>query len=186
MTSYEDAKKAVRGARSPTQGRMHFAALLAAAAALGPDDFIVVGGSAIEFHTVGEYTSGDIDIVSSRADALRKVLRRWRFSGGPRVWLNEDLGIVVDLVKYPYTGDLSRTQVYTTPYGMIRVAGIEDLLVKRLASAKHWKIPGDVEHAKLLALLYGDRLDWDYVRKYAAHNDVVDFLEALLTGIGRV
>src|SRR3972149_151773 len=53
MTSYEDVKKAARTARSPTQGRIHFAALLAAAAELGPDDFIVVGGAAIEFHTVG-------------------------------------------------------------------------------------------------------------------------------------
>ena len=186
MTSYENVKKAVRTAQSPTQGRIHFAALLASAAQLGPDDFIVVGGSAIEFHTVGEYTSGDIDIVSSRSDALRKVLHQWKFTGGRRVWLSEDLGIVVDLVKYPYTGDLARTQVYTTPYGMIRVAGMEDLLVKRLASAKHWKIPGDVEHAKLLALIYRDRLDWDYVRNYAALNDVEDFLEALLRAIERV
>jgi hypothetical protein len=185
MTSYEDVTRAVRIAPSPTQGRVHFAALLAGAAEVDPDDFIVVGGSAIEFHTVGEYTSGDIDIVSSRSDALRTVLHQWKFTGGPRVWLNEDLGIVVDLVKYPYTGDLARTQVYTTPYGMIRVAGIEDLLVKRLASAKHWKIPGDVEHAKLLALLYGDRLDWDYVRKFAALHDVEDFLEALLRAIER-
>ena len=186
MTSYEDVKRAVQTARTPTKGRIHFAALLASAAQLGPDDFIVVGGSAIEFHTVGEYTSGDIDIVSSQSDSLRKVLRQWKFTGGPRVWLNEDLGIVVDLVKFPYTGDLARTQVFTTPYGMIRVAGMEDLLVKRLASAKHWKIPGDVEHAKLLALLYGDRLDWNYVRKYAAVNDVEDFLDALLRAIERV
>ena len=186
MTSYEDVRRAVRTAQSPTQGRIHFAALLASAAQVGPDDFIVVGGSAIEFHTVGEYTSGDIDIVSSRSDALRKVLHHWKFTGGPRVWLNEDLGIVVDLLRFPYTGDLARTQVFTTPFGMIRVAGIEDLLVKRLASAKHWRIPGDVDHAKLLSLLYGDRLDWDYVRKYAAFNDVEDFLEALLRAIGRV
>ena len=186
MTSYEDVKRAVRTAQSPTQGRIHFAALLASAAQVGPDDFIVVGGSAIEFHTVGEYTSGDIDIVSSRSNALRKVLRRWEFTGGPRVWFNEDLGIAVDLVTYPYTGDLARTQVYTTPYGTIRVAGVEDLLVKRLASAKHWKIPGDIEHAKLLALLYGDRIDWDYVRKFAALHDVEDFLEALLKAINKV
>jgi len=185
MTSYEDVKTAVRTARSPTQGRIHFAALLASAAQVGPDDFIVVGGSAIEFHTVGEYTSGDVDIVSSRSDDLRKVLHQWKFTGGPRVWLNEDVGIVVDLVEYPYTGDLARTQVYSTLYGTIRVAAVEDLLVKTLASAKHWKIPGDIDHAKLLALLYRDRLDWDYVREYAALNGVEDFLDSLLRAIER-
>lgn len=183
MTSFEHVEKTVQTAASPTQGRIYFAALLASTAGLGPDDSIVVGRSAIEFHMVGEYTSGDIDITSSRPDALREVLRGWKFSGGPRVWLNEDLGIVVDLVRFPYTGDVTRTQLYTTPYGRIRVAGVEDLLVKGLASAKHWRIPGDLEHAKLLSLLYGDRLDWGYVRRYAALNDVEDFLEALLKAI---
>ena len=183
---YAEVRRAVRGARSATEGRIHFAAILAGAARLGPDDFIVVGGSAIEFHTVGEYTSGDIDIVSSEPEALREVLRRWTFTGGPRVWSSDDLGIVVDLVKSPYAGDVDRSQVVTTPYGTIRVAGVEDLLVKRLASAKHWKAPGDVDHAKMLAVLYRDRIDWAYVRRFAALNDVEDFLDALLRGIQRI
>jgi len=183
MSSYDIVRNAVKAAESPTQARLHFAALLAREAGLGPDDFIVVGDSAIEFHTVGEYTSGGIDIVSSRSDALRGVLRGWKFTGGPRVWVSDDLEIVVDLGKYPYTGDVARTQVVTTPFGTVRIAGAEDLLVKRLASAKHWRIPGDVDHARLLAVLYRDRMDWDYVRRFAALNDVVDYLDALLTSI---
>ena len=183
MSSYEVVRDAVKASPSPTQGRLHFAALLAREAGLGPDDFIVVGGSAIEFHTVGEYTSGDIDIVSSRSDALRGILRGWKFTGGPRVWVSEGLEIVVDLVKYPYTGDLARTQVVATPFGAVRIAGIEDLLVKRLASAKHWKAPGDVDHARLLAVLYRDRIDWEYVRTFAALNDVKDYLDALLRSL---
>jgi len=31
------------------------------------------------------------------------------------------------------------------PYGPVRLAAIEDLLVKRLASAKHWKVRGDFD-----------------------------------------
>lgn len=180
MTSYEDVAAAVQSARSPTEGRINLAALLATEAGLSLDDFIVVGGSAIEVHTVGRYTSGDIDIVSSRSSVLQAILKEWRFEGGPRVWSNGDLGIVVDLVKSPYTGDITRTTIVTTPFGQFRLAGIEDLLVKRLASTKHWRGPGDFEHAKLLAGLFKDRIDWSYVRKLAAEYDVEDLLNTLM------
>lgn len=183
MIPYEEVVVAVRKARSPTEGRIYFAALLASAAGVPPDDFIVVGGSAIEFHTVGEYTSSDVDIVSSRWSGLRDVLRGWRFTGGLRVWVNVDLGIAVDLVKHPYTGDIGRTHVVSTPYGEIRVAGIEDLLVKRLASTKHWKVAGDFEHARLLAVLYREKIDWAYVGQLAKTYDVEDVLAVLMKAL---
>src|SRR2546428_753819 len=48
MSSYEVVRDAVKAGPSPTQGRLHFAALLAREAGPGPDDFISMGGSASE------------------------------------------------------------------------------------------------------------------------------------------
>lgn len=176
---YDEVKKALQRAGSPTEGRLFFAALLGKAAGVPTDDLIVVGGSAIEFYTVGEYTSDDIDIVSSQSTLLQDVLRGWDFQEEGRIWVHEALGIVVDFVRYPYTGDKSRTQVLSTPYGAVRVAALEDLVVKRLISTKHWRIEGDFEHARLLAALYGDRMDWEYIERLSEDQRVQDVLEIL-------
>jgi len=179
VASYEEVEAIVSGAPSPTERRLRFAALLASELRASTAEFVIVGGSAIEFYTRGQYTTGDVDVVyTGRIDAS-KVLTAWRFIRQGRIWLNEGLGIVLDFVKPPYTGDLARTQTLETPYGSIRLAGLEDLIVKRLASAKHWRRPGDADHAQLLAAGYEDRVNWDYIERLAAEYDVKDLLAVL-------
>jgi len=63
MIQYDEVVEKLKPARSPTEQRLHFSAILATAAGASTDEFIVVGGSAIEFYTDGRYTSCDIDIV---------------------------------------------------------------------------------------------------------------------------
>ncbi|TLZ52084.1 MAG: hypothetical protein E6K18_03480 [Methanobacteriota archaeon] len=185
LISREELKSRLRTAPDQTQYRLYFAAILADAAAIPTDDFIVVGGSAIEIYTVGEYTSGDIDIVSSEHDNLRTVMRSWGFKRDGSVWTDEELGLVVDLNPSPYTGDIQKTSVMPTPFGSIRLAAIEDLLVKRLASAKFWKVRGDFDHAKLLAVAFRDRIDWEYVQAFAQKSKVDDWLARLLEAMDR-
>jgi len=184
--TYEELVAKLESARNPTERRLHFSALLAAACEVPADEFIIVGGSAIEIYTRGEYTSGDIDIVLSPSWDVGKTLRAWRFSKQGRLWVNEKLKIVVDFVQYPYTYDQSKTQVLVTPYGSVRIAAIEDLLIKRMISAKWWKRPGDLEHAKMLAILYRDRIDWRYVEQLATQFEVADLLSSLRKALSNV
>ena len=181
MLSGAELRATLLGVPDPTQRRLAFAALLVRESGVDTDDFIVVGGSAIEFYTRGAYTSGDIDIVSSKLEPFRRVLAGWGFASQGRLWYSDELAIVIDFVKFPYTGDVRRTQVLTTPFGPLRLAAIEDLIIKRLLSAKYWKIKGDVDHARILAAQYRDTLDWDYMRSYAAREEVDDFFAALET-----
>lgn len=167
------------GSPSPTERRLRFAALLASGLGASETEFVIVGGSAIEFYTRGEYTTGDVDVVYTGHADVSKLLLEWRFIRQGRIWLNDGLGIVLDFVKPPYTGDLARTQILETPYGSIRLAALEDLIVKRLASAKHWRRPHDADHAQLLAAGYEDRIQWGYVERLAAEYDVEDLLAIL-------
>jgi len=169
----------VSGAPSPTERRLRFAALLASELRASETEFVIVGGSAIEFYTRGDYTTGDVDVVYTGHADVGRLLLAWRFIRQGRIWLNEGLGIVLDFVKPPYTGDLTRTQVLETAYGSIRLAALEDLIVKRLASAKHWRRPGDADHAQLLAAGYEERIEWAYVERLAAEYDVEDLLAVL-------
>src|SRR3990170_5879733 len=181
--SYENLKAKLSAAPDRTQYRLYFSALLAKAAAIPTDEFFVVGGSAIEIYTVGEYTSGDLDIVSSQNERLRTVLKSWNFQRDGRIWVNAELGLVVDLNRYPYAGDIEKTTIVTTPYGSIRLSAIEDLLVKRLASAKFWKQKDDFDHAKLLTVEFWDRIDWAYLERFASEKEVSDLLARLREAI---
>lgn len=182
---YDEVLRALGRASSPTERWLYLSALLAQAAGVPAEDFIIVGGSAIELHTSRQYTTGDVDIVSSQAERMKGILRGWGFEKEGRVWVSKDLGIVVDFVGTRYTGDLARTQILRTPFGAVRVAAIEDLIVKRLASAKHWKAAGDLDHAKLLIGVYRERLDWEYTLRLAREYDVFDLLNVLREGLSR-
>ncbi len=167
------------GEGDTTRRLLIFAALLSGESELREDTVIVVGGSAIELYTRGAYVSGDVDLVAPDLDRVSSALRRWGFRKEGRLWLREDWKLAVDLVGTPYTGSSTRTWTVTTPYGPVRLAAIEDLLVKRLASAKHWRQPGDLEHAALLGKRFQDSIDWTYAREQAERYAVADLLRAL-------
>jgi hypothetical protein len=133
----------------------------------------------MEIYTVGRYTSGDIDIVSDERERLIRVLLHWEFKRPSRVFESTELGLVIDLVKPPYTGSVERTTLATTPFGPVRLAAIEDLLVKRLSSTGNWSRKSDLEHAKMLALQFADSLDWGYIEQYARVHSVLELAKQL-------
>jgi hypothetical protein len=161
------------GTPGPTYSRIIlFGALLSTE--IG-SEVIVVGGSAIEVYTRGGYASGDIDIVGGE-ERIRTVLKRWGFHKDGRIWIQEDWKLAVDTVGEHYTGDRSRTRELSTSYGRVRLAGVEDLIAKRLASAKHWNIPDDIGQAAQLLAGFGDEIDWTYLQEVAARHAVTDLL----------
>lgn len=162
----------------PSRRRLYFAALLGREVANVKAPPIIVGGSAIELYSQGSYVSGDIDLVGPRKELIA-VLERWGFRRDGRLWHRADLEIAVDLVGSDYTGDIQRTREIYTPFGPVLVAAVEDLLVKRLASAKHWRIPNDIEQALLLAVAYDRELDWNYVEELSGRYHVADLLGSL-------
>lgn len=69
------------------------------------------------------------------------------------------------------------------PYGRVRFVALEDLIIKRLISVKHWRRKGDLDHAKLLAAMYGDVPDWDYMGTSAMEYDVAGLLTSLRSAL---
>lgn len=178
MTTLQEVNEILSNEKDEAQRILSFAALLAQKTGLSDRAMIVVGGSAIEIYTEGAYVSGDIDIVG-RAEKILPVLKEWGFQKEGRTWYQKDWKMVVDVLSREYRGDWEHTQVLSTPYGRVRLAAIEDLLVSRLISAKWWRIPDDVRHAELLAAKYGDVIDWEYVTDHAKREQVEDLLAEL-------
>jgi hypothetical protein len=175
--SKEELERAVGSARSKPERIQFLGALLEKATG---DPVIIVGGSAIEVYTSGRYSSADIDIVTPRTRAV-KVVESWGFAPNGRVWRRKDWGIDVDLVGPDFAGSRQKIETIETPYGPVRLAGVEDLLVKRLAELKHWPTTAKwrkslIEQIELLVAEYADEMDEDYLRFIARRDDVVDVL----------
>ncbi len=188
MVAYETVKRVILGTGDPTERKVRFMALLTSSLPKGGRRPVLAGGSAIEVYLDGTLRTGDMDVVY-RVEALRGVLKAWHFErwGGLRSWANEELGLAVDTVGEELTGSYERVTTIATDYGPATIIGIEDLILKRLASAKFWKVSSDMEQAYLLARAYLDRVDWGYVEAEADKADISDFLAKLrkMTGARR-
>ena len=180
MVDYSRVKKVVLATDDPTERKIRFMALLTSSLPKVGRKPVLAGGSAIEVYLDGMLRTGDMDIVYD-VKGLTTVLKAWRFSlgGGLTAWANEELGLAVDVVGEEYSGSYDRVTTITTEYGPATIMGVEDLIVKRLASAKFWKVPTDVEQAFLLAKAHGDRVDWNYIQEESRRADIGDYLGKL-------
>ena len=180
MVDYSRVKRVILATEDPTERKIRFMALLTSSLPKGQRRPVLAGGSAIEVYLDGTLRTGDMDIVYN-AKVLTEVLKVWRFSlgGGLRAWANEELGLAIDAVGEDYSGSYERVTTITTEYGPATVMGIEDLIVKRLASAKFWKVPTDLEQAFLLAKAHYDNIDWNYVQDESRKADIDEYLAKL-------
>jgi hypothetical protein len=183
VTSAGDVAAMLAGQPDAATRTLYFSAMLAAEA--GHLDIVVVGGSAIEIYTEGAYVSGDIDLVGP-PEALARTLTGWGFEHESRVWFHRAWGLTLDLVGPRYNGRADRTQRVETPYGPVRLAGPEDLIVKRMISAAYWKIPDDFNQAVLLAIRHRDLIDWAYLEEQARRELVSQLLPQLRERMGAV
>lgn len=180
MIEAKVVERALESAENSAARILYFAALLSAALRATEGPVVIVGGSAIEVYTTGVYTSGDIDLVTSRSSAAR-VLNSWGFRSEGRTWYHKSWKLDVDLVGVDYTGSLSRIREVETPYGPVRLAAVEDLIIKRLSEAKHWqgRRQEAFEQAALLASEMSGDLDELYLDARARQEEVVDILADL-------
>jgi len=129
---------------------------------------ILVGGSAVEFYTLGTCKSIDIDLLADR-ESLIKVLEEMGFSKIGRHWFyTKDIGIEI-------VGDSAegrRVNKILHEGKLIHVVSIEDLIVDRLNACKHWKSQYDCEQAQVLFNVYSEKIDLDYLKKRMVEEDV--------------
>jgi hypothetical protein len=172
MTTAEEVGRILRSTPKSYDRILYFGALLARESG---SEVVIVGGSAIEVYTRGDYVSGDIDIRAERP-AVRLALSHWEFLDQGRLWTRADWKIAVDVVGNRYTGDPYRATTISTPYGPVQIAVVEDLFVKRLAAAKHWQVRAALVEAELLWRDYLDTMDVEYLDRQAVTYKVQDLL----------
>jgi len=145
-----------------------FSALLAKESGLGTNGMTVVGGSAIEIYTEGDYVSEDLDLVVDSRVSVTDVLKRWGFRDHGKGWSKDEWALFVDPMQQPDSGSRRLSQIIATSVGSFRIASVEDLIIRRVRESIAWpNRQVAFSHAVLLVERSGSNLDWDYIGFYA-------------------
>ncbi|TMI18042.1 hypothetical protein E6H32_07095 [Candidatus Bathyarchaeota archaeon] len=135
----------------------------------------LVGGQAVETYTAGQFTTGDIDITTTDQEATEEILALLGFKREGMVWINEAISVAVHIVDMvPKRVEKVRT-IHVRNYA-VRVVGVEELIIDRLAAAKFWKSQRDAEQAKALLSGFSKSIDVKYLRRRAKEEKVDDVL----------
>ena len=140
-----------------------------------PESVYIVGGQAVETYTAGQFKTGDIDIVTPDSKAAEEILSRMGFEREGIIWLNKTLGLAIHIVgSFAKNSEKARI-VHAGPY-KVRIVGVEDLIVDRLAAAKFCNSQVDLEQAKALWKGFRRQIGLQYLRKRAREEKVEDVL----------
>src|SRR5438105_3666989 len=130
----------IQADKDPTRKAAKLASLCSALFRERGVELVVVGGSAIELLTDGEYTSGDIDVctVSGKALPLRvrqELMGLLSAKGGPRSW--EIAGMYVDLLGPLESFARTPFRIIEGPFGAIKIIQPEELFAERVLVANY-------------------------------------------------
>ncbi len=170
----DEFRAAILSEETPHRQVRAFGAMLATESGLGTEGLTVVGGSALEIYTEGDYVSGDVDLIAEDRERVVSVLRAWGFRKKGIYWVSPDFRPSVQIVGKYDSGSRLHTQIISTPYGRVRIGSVEDIVVKRLIEARHWRRPSALAEAMLAVERYGREMDWDYVEFIAKKDGVGD------------
>ncbi len=173
-----------RKIEDPLRRRLYVCALVTAA--LPPSNslpYIVVGGNALEFYTLGDYTTMDVDLVSARRSDIGNILESWGFNQMGRHWYHTDLDVAIEIPDDVLAGSEEKiTQVEIEGLN-VYIIGVEDLIIDRVNAYVHWRSIDDGDWAKELMALYKQEIDWDYLATCARTEEILEALNALKSAI---
>lgn len=140
---------------------------------------ILVGGGAVELFTEGAYTTGDLDLVGSVPRRVQSRLRDSGFVRQGRHWIQEDLEVFLEFPASELDeGETSRKLEVLG--STVRVLGLEELIVDRLAAWQFWSSTIDGYNAWLLLDRRGDEVDSVRLEELARAREVAAALRELL------
>ena len=130
---------------------------------------ILVGGGALEFYTAGGYATKDVDLALPVAPEVDAAFAALGLEKEGRYWFHPECDLLFEApAPAGLPGeDAPRTEVEIDGLRVV-IIGIEDLLIDRLRAWVHRNSDEDGRWTRRLALLYPDRIDWEYARERAS------------------
>ncbi len=143
---------------------------------------IVVGGTALEVYTVGDYLTADLDIVVPARDALIRELEAMNFQREGRLWYHPEWELLVEIPDEQLAGAPERIIKIEVDSYTVACIGLEDLIIDRLNAGVHWRSQEDMRWVETLLHAYREQLDLSYLRQRAQEEETLEALDRLLKG----
>lgn len=177
MVALEKINKAIKF-EDPLKRHMAIAATIADELQKAGSDVAIVGGTAVQFYTAGDYMTQDIDFVATRTDKIKEVMTNLGFKNDAGTWyLPGQENVVVEFPGDELDGSWQKTQPVELPdHGTVKVIGVEDIIIDRACAAKFWKDQSDTWVASIM-YTHNDKIDWDYLYKRADYELVRDVID---------
>src|SRR2546428_9265464 len=106
-------------------------------------------------------------MTSTDSKTTEEFLKRLGFRNVSMIWLNEQLGVAIQIVGDSLAGSFEKTRtIQTGPYN-VKAIGAEDLIVDRLSHAKLWNSSGALAKAKVPYSNFERQLNDSYLHKPA-------------------
>lgn len=141
---------------------------------------IIVGGTALEVYTVGDYLTADLDLVASAYHEVANELEAMRFQREGRIWYHPDWELVVEIPDEQLAGDPERIVTLEVEGYTAACIGLEDLIIDRLNAGVHWQSQEDLRWVQALLRAYQPQLDLPYLQQRAQTEGTLEVLNRLL------
>lgn len=136
---------------------------------------VLVGGSAVQLYTGGNYMSIDMDIYLDDIMPAVGILEKYGFVKAGRHYFSAEYDLLAEFVSGRIPEKISEIE-----YGedVILVSSLEEVIIDRLNAAKWRNIPKDLEWVRVMISTGDGRgLDMDYLCRRAAEEDIEDYLK---------
>ncbi len=156
--------------KSSLDKKLYFTAILTEALKGEGAKPIIVGGTAVEFYTLGGYSTLDLDLVYEKREALEKLLQGLGFKRYGRHWYEEGPDLAIEVLSSTLTGSMDKLTKIEIDGITAYMIGIEDIIADRLNAYVHWKSEDDGRWARRIMFLHRDKIDWAYLEDRSKRN----------------
>ena len=149
--------------QDPLERQMAIASVICSELANYGTRTVVVGGSAVEFYTMANYLTMDIDLIATTPEYIKQVMLSLGFKSSGGTWyLPEHPKVIVEFPPGPLAGSWERVQPVTMPDGtVVNVIGLEDIIIDRALAATYWT--DSPEWVRFLMVAHYHDIDWGYL-----------------------
>ena len=141
---------------------------------------ILIGGTALEYYSLGGYATSDVDIALPYDPAVDRVFAELDFKKEGRYWVNDELDLLFEAPAGILKGEDAELTKVSLDDLVCYVLGLEDLIIDRLNGYVHWKWEDDGRWVRRLVHLYRPELDIEYLRRRANQEKTIEALETIL------
>ena len=173
----------VKAVTDPLQRKLW--ALAVITKALEPEKLrpILIGGTALEYYSLGGYATADVDIALPYEPIVDKIFNELGFKKEGRYWTHAELDLLFEAPAGYLKGEDAELTKVTIEDLVCYILGVEDLIIDRLNRYVHWKWEDDGRWVRRLIALHGKEMDLKYLRRRATQEKTLEILEGILKEI---